>query len=304
MRRCAAAAAAALALLALLLAAVAHSSSTPTRIRYVARVSYDGSGFKGWQEQESGTRTVQGTLSRTFQKRFGMPIRCTGASRTDHGVHAKAQCIHFDLPPEKDIQDVRFFEHSFNRMLPGDIRIYNLTAAPPGNSEQLRDSKLFHSTTSTSGKLYIYRFCTNEFVDPSLRNYCTHFYRTFNMDLFEQSLLQFEGTYDFTAFANSVERTEKRYEGLNLSFNTARTVQSVKLVDEGGGYYAVHFNIVSALYRMVRNMVGASMCVAEGRMSLEKLVWLLQEAPGRTENPSKSAPPQGLWLEHVYYDHY
>jgi tRNA U38,U39,U40 pseudouridine synthase TruA len=163
-RRCAAAAAAAagtaaaaLALLFLLLVAEAHSSSTPSRIRYVARVSYDGSGFKGWQEQESGTRTVQGTLSRTLQKRFGMPIRCTGASRTDHGVHAKGQCVHFDVPPEKEIQDVRFFEHSFNRMLPGDVRIYNLTASPPGNPEQLRDSKLFHSTTSTNGKLYIYR---------------------------------------------------------------------------------------------------------------------------------------------------
>ena len=54
------------------------------RLRYCARVMYDGSGFRGWQDQSDRTRSVQQTLGHRFSKRFGFAVKVTGASRTDH----------------------------------------------------------------------------------------------------------------------------------------------------------------------------------------------------------------------------
>lgn len=233
-----------------------------------------------------------------------MQLRTTGASRTDQGVHARGQCVHFDVLPEKQFDDFAQFEYSCNRMLPDDIRIFNVTRAPLGNSEQLAQDRLFHATTSSTGKLYSYRFCTAPFIEPNQRNYCTHVWYPVDISLFEHCLSLFVGTHDFTAFANQVEQTLKVFNEKNIQLRRERTVESIRLIDEGAGYYRVEFRIRSALYRMIRNIVGTSLRVAAGDMPLTQLQQLLAEAPSRIQNPAKSAPPQGLCLEHVYYDHY
>ena len=64
----------------------------PGRIRYVARVMYDGTAFRGWQDQAgSNLRTVQGLVTATLTKRFNTKVPVTGAGRTDYGVHARGQ---------------------------------------------------------------------------------------------------------------------------------------------------------------------------------------------------------------------
>ena len=156
----------------------------PQRIRYASRVCYDGSKFHGWQDQKV-IRTVQGTLSRTLSRRFDQELRVTGASRTDQGVHAQGQVMHFDLPPDLQLSDIELFEHSFNRMLPTDLRIYNLTIAPRGDHDQIAAGELFHATKSAIGKQYIYRFSTRPFVDPLRRNYCSHVRFPLDVPLFQ-----------------------------------------------------------------------------------------------------------------------
>ena len=110
------------------------------------------------------------------------------------------------------------------------------------------------------------------------------------------------GTHDFRAFANRIEHTNREYQERNFDFSTIKTVNWIQFVDEGDDYYRVDVNVESALYRMVRNIVGSSLHVATGQMSIEKLSYLLKEAPTRRENKAKSAPPEGLTLEEVYYD--
>jgi tRNA pseudouridine38-40 synthase len=88
-----------------------------------------------------------------------------------------------------------------------------------------------------------------------------------------------------------------------------RTVHSVTLTQEdpllqGAGYYRVDFRIDSAIYRMIRNLVGAGLCVASGDMGIDAMRQLLADAPFRVENKAMSAPACGLTLEHVFYDHY
>lgn len=272
------------------------------RYRHVARVMYDGSSFRGWQDQsDSNIRTVQGALSQCLSKRFDMQIRATGSSRTDLGVHSHGQAIHIDLP---NIMDPDHFEYSMNRLLPNDIKLYNVSLAPLGNAEQVLINEPWHATKSAIGKLYSYRFCVNKFVDPMKRKYCAHVYYPIDLVYLQEILQYFVGTHDFKAYANRIEQTSREFEEKSAEFSTIKTIHSIDLVDEGDGYYRVNFHIESALYRMIRNIMGTALDVANGKYSKDWILQLLREAPSRNDNKSKSAPPEGLCLEHVYYDHY
>ena len=95
----------------------------------------------------------------------------------------------------------------------------------------------------------------------------------------------------------------------NKELDTTRTVHSIQLIAENQpGYYRVEVHLASALYKMVRNIVGSALHVAQGGagMNYELLVSLLHEGKDRDrdDNKAKPAPPEGLTLEHVYYDHY
>jgi tRNA pseudouridine38-40 synthase len=273
-----------------------------TRYRHAARVMYDGSSFRGWQDQDDAKmRTVQGALSHCLSKRFDMQIRATGSSRTDLGVHSHGQAVHIDLP---QIMDPGHFEYSMNRLLPNDIKLYNVTLAPPGNAEQALVNEPWHATKSAIGKLYSYRFCTNKFVDPMKRKYCAHVFYPVDLAFLEELLQCFVGSHNFKSYANRIEQTSRDFEERSVEFSTMKTIHSIRLVDDGDGYYHVDFHIQSALYKMIRNIMGTALDVANGRYSKDWILYLLEHAPSRNDNKSKSAPPEGLCLEHVFYDHY
>lgn len=296
------------------------SSYSKDWIRFAARVAYDGTKFFGWQTQdnEDQVRTIQGVLSNTLSKRFNRQLRVTGASRTDYGVSARGQAIHFDIPLtavttaesiEKGKKRTPSFnenlQYTLNRMLPLDVRIFNLTVAP--SSSKSGDNQgcdhLWHATKDAVGKLYVYRFCTNEFVDPLRRHYCAHVYRKFDPNLFSKCLQAFVGTHDFAAYGNRIEHTANELQERGAHFSSIRTVHSIDLIDEGGGYWRVEIRLESALYRMCRNIIGTSLHVASGSMDYETLQNLLLTGASRNENKAKSASPEGLCLEKVYYEH-
>jgi tRNA pseudouridine38-40 synthase len=280
--------------------------------RYAARVLYDGTAFRGWQDQaidrsREGTRirTVQGVLAKQLTSRFNQKTTCTGASRTDLGVHSRGQAIHFDVWNQPACEDLPRLEYEMNRMLPDDVRLFNISSVP---TFQENIDERWHATKSATGKLYVYQFCTNAFVDPMKRRYYTHVYQPTDLDKLEECLHVFEGTHNFQAYANRVERLAKEREEKNKELDTMRTVNSIKLVREADnpGYYRIEVNLQSALYKMVRNIVGSSLHVAQGGAGLDfaSLQTLLHEARDRDDNKAKPAPPEGLCLEHVYYDHY
>ena len=228
------------------------------RFRYAARAMYDGTGFKGWQTQDTDkvVRTVQEMIGKQLCTRYDTKITVTGASRTDLGVHARGQALHFDLP--KACEDLKYLEFQMNRMLPDDVRVFNISEAPRGTEHQVRDGEKWHATKSATAKLYIYRFCTNAYVDPMRKRYCTHVYQHTDMVLLEKCLNTFVGTHDFQGFANKVARLTRVHEELDKEFCTIRTVNSIKLIDDGEpGYYRIEFNLKSALYRMVRSVVSS-----------------------------------------------
>lgn len=274
---------------------------TDTR-RYVGRCAYDGSAFRGWQDQDPRLRTVQGQMNRVFRQRFSLEsVHVTGSSRTDHGVHANGQAFHFDLPAALRIDDdFDKFVYTMNRMLPDDIKIYNVMHAPAPPPE----GPYFHAIASATRKHYSYRLSTNDFVPPRQRKYCTHVWQPLDLELFNQSLSCFIGTHDFAAFANRIESTTKNFSPERLrKFSCRRRIDSIVLRPDGApGQFCIDIHLSSALYRMVRNVVGTSLLVGTGRMPLSELQDLLHRAPSRKENRAKSAPPEGLTLEHVYFD--
>ena len=103
-------------------------------------VEYDGTNYAGWQRQLNGL-AVQQVLEEALSRACGAPVAITGASRTDAGVHARGQALHFDtessIPPEK-------YPFVLNTMLPPDIRVQTGREVPPG----------FHARFMTCGKQY------------------------------------------------------------------------------------------------------------------------------------------------------
>ena len=96
----------------------------------------------------------------------------------------------------------------------------------------------------------------------------------------------------------------KDFDEKHIEYSTFRTIHSIELIDEGFGYYRVEFQIKSAIYKMIRNIMGTSFMVAAGDMPASVLSELLERAPPRIHNEALPAQPQGLTLEHVYYDHF
>jgi tRNA pseudouridine38-40 synthase len=225
-------------------------------------------------------------------------VRVVGASRTDAGVHATGQVFHFDAMQR--IDEFGRFENMINRMLPQDAKIYGLEQIAE-IKEDTKYEEIFHSRRSSLGKWYSYRFCTNSFLHPIKSRYCALLppMKAFDLDAFNSTLHRFVGTHNFSAFANKIKVREDEEAP-----DPIRTLHSVKLTqDDAPGYYRVDFLVRSALYRMLRNVVGAAVEVGLGRASGESVAAALAsgEHVGDSQGP-RPAPACGLCLETVFYD--
>lgn len=283
------------------------------RIRYRCRVAYDGSRFNGFQYQNNA-RTIQGELEEILSRRFNRTIRIVGAGRTDAGVHARGQAIHFDLLEGEldDDSSIHQLQHSMNRMLPKEVIVWNLEQAPLPTIQQTSNGTVaifpWHVIYNSNQKLYSYRICVASAMDPLERHARHHVdWGDVNITLLNQTLQKFVGTHDFRAFSGAIEQKEKKE---NKSVGTVRTIYKVDLVEEegGDGLYRIDILLKGALYKMIRNMVGTAIDVSRGRMSEETFLRLLHHNDStidqfvRDDNPCKPAPPQGLTLERVYFD--
>jgi tRNA pseudouridine38-40 synthase len=317
----------------------------PTYVRYRARVAYHGASFAGFQLQRAGKkesqRTVQGVLEMALKRSFfgnvvttsqERCIKVSGASRTDTGVHARGQAVHFDAPAvlvntslssssSSSLQDV---QRRLDLCLPDDLVVWDLQVAPlcatvvVGGGDDLEeedDNEEEEEEASTSQgfrpwsvvfhakrKLYVYRISLAPVVDPLDQHQRWHvpFYRDVDVDQLNSTLQLFIGTHDFRAFAAS-----------DFAASTSvKTVYSVNLVPENNSNYRIEIMLKGALYRQVRNMVGAALDEArrptkkKQRRRQANVARLLANGAARDENPAKPAPPYGLTLEHVYFDDY
>jgi len=240
-------------------------------------IAYDGTAYAGWARQRDRP-TVQGELERALATLVtGEPPRLTVAGRTDAGVHARGQVAHVDLPPE--VADDRLLRRKLNGLLPLDVRVRRVSAAPPG----------FDARFSAVSRTYRYRVADRpELVDPLRRAEVYVVPRPLDLAALRAACPPMLGVHDFAAYC-------RRREG-------ATTVRGLLALDwerDADGLLVMTVQADAFCHSMVRSLVGAMLAVGEGRRTPEWPASLLEL--GCRANDVVVAPPHGLVLEAVEY---
>lgn len=246
--------------------------------RYKAVVAYDGSAYVGYQVQKNG-RSIQAELNKALKKiTKGLEIAVTGSSRTDSGVHANGQVVHFDVPFVIEEQSLL---RAMNSILPSDILIKTVQRVPD----------TFHARYSVSGKRYVYRVDVAPFPDPFKRLYTLHHPYRFNVEKMNQALQDVIGTHDFTSFCSTKSDKDDKVRTIyRADVYYDETKQELVFTFEGNGF----------LYNMIRILVGTSLQIGDGLKDVHEMKRLLEVKERKQAGPT--APPQGLYLDEVFYD--
>ena len=255
--------------------AVGPKTGASVRRRHHVRatVEYDGTEYRGFQIQRSD-RTIQGEIERALEEITRCETRIVGAGRTDSGVHAKGQVIHFSTEWGHPLSDL---QRALNATLARDIAIVELREAEPG----------FHARYSARSREYRYTICDSSVRSPLAARYAYHCAKPLDAQVMDRACACLVGTHEFLAFGWP-----------------PRGGSTVRTVFRGGcartGEF-VHIDIEASTFlrRMVRRIVGNLFLVGLGELSVEGFADLLSLGHRRT--PGIQAPAQGLCLVRVNY---
>ncbi len=244
-------------------------------MRIAMLVEYDGSVYRGWQAQ-SGLSTVEGDLAEAVSKVANHPVDLTCAGRTDTGVHARGQIIHFDTD---SIRSMDGWLLGVNSNLPRTVRVHWVGEVPDD----------FSARFSAIARAYRYLLIDNNVRPALLKSYTTCWYHPLDHEKMHAAAKAIVGEHDFTSFRSSA--CESR--------SSKRNVKYVR-VSRSGKFIHIEIEANAFLHHMVRNIVGTLIRIGQGAKPVEWMSDVLEEknrcAAGIT------APPQGLYLETVTYD--
>lgn len=248
-------------------------------MRYKIILAYDGTNFAGFQMQPN-QRTVEGVLKRIVNKIAKNPtpeISVYGSGRTDAGVHALGQVVHFDLSIE---MTERSMLHTLNSQLPLDMQVKKVEIV----------DETFHARFTTHGKKYQYRMALGQFVDPFKRNYTGHWKFPINIGLIQKAIKDLEGTHDFSSFVASGSTVKDH----------VRTIYKAKVrEDKKQNEIVFEFYGNGFLYNMVRIMVAVLVEIGSKRRPADDIPRLFEV---KDRNQARgTAPASGLYLKEVDY---
>lgn len=251
-------------------------------MRLKLTIAYDGAGLEGWQSQPGGN-TVQDHLERAVAETAKQPVRVHGSGRTDAGVHALAQVVHFDVPEGISMNPFNWVP-ALNTKLPAALRVMACEEVPAD----------FHARFSATGKTYRYDLSTEPVLSPFRAGRAWHLPRQLDPYTLREVMGLFEGRHDFEGFgARRGNETEE------TSF--VRTIARVELEELEWGW-RLRYRGDGFLYKMVRLMTGAAVQAAQGRLRVDQVAELLDQPPGLPFGKSPlCAPADGLFLESVEY---
>lgn len=238
---------------------------------------YDGSRFSGFQIQPKN-RTVQGEIEKALKKiHKGMDVRVHASGRTDSGVHAVGQTIHFET--DLDFAQANW-KRALNTVLPDDVYVKDVLFVPAS----------FHARYDVVEKEYRYYLWNEKEPDIFRRNYRYHFPYQLNVEAMQEACRHLRGTHDFTTFSSakaSARGSKKRtlYEAI-----CERHGSEIEFIFRGSGF----------LYNMVRIIIGVLLDIGQGRRSADDISHLLEQKDRRLA--SATVPPEGLYLWVVKYE--
>jgi tRNA pseudouridine38-40 synthase len=237
-------------------------------------VAYDGTNYHGFQRQK-GVPTIQAALEERLAGIFGERVVFSAAGRTDAGVHALGQVVSGQtggrIPTENIVPAAR-------SVLPAAIAVVG--------AEEAAGS--FHARRNAKGKRYIYKIAQKNVPDPFLANYAWLLAEKLDVAKMTQAPKNHTGRHDFSDFRPAAGAPR----------NPVRTVYEAIWEQSGDGLlFAIEGD--GFLYRMVRNIVGSLVEVGAGKKSAKEFAGVLAARDRR--QAGKTAPPQGLYLERVFY---
>ena len=240
-------------------------------------IQYDGSGFSGWQNQKE-FKTIQGTIEEKIAELDPIrPVKVIAAGRTDSGVHASGQVVHFDCSGPIPIHK---WASALNGRLPASIKVLEAVSVPSD----------WHACYSAKYRRYRYSIFNGSYPNLFLQNISWHRYRfKLDVNLMKHALNDLLGLHDFAAFQKA---------GSNRS-NSLTTVQDVSILRQGD-IVTVEIQASGFLYGMVRLLMGQLVAVGEKRLTLEAFTNRWRR--GLRSEVKDAAPPHGLCLIRVGYE--
>jgi tRNA pseudouridine38-40 synthase len=243
-------------------------------MRYALGIEYNGSQYSGWQRQKE-VNSVQAEIEKALSHIANEPIAVSCAGRTDAGVHATGQVVHFDTTNERPD---RAWTMGMNTKLPDDIAVRWVKAVPDD----------FHARFSATARRYRYIVLNQKLRSGILKSGLSHIYKPLDIEAMTRASRCLLGEHDFTSF-----------RAIFCQANTAvRTIKQLN-ISRLGEYVVVDIQANAFLHHMVRNIVGTLFAVGEGEKSeswVEELLGLKNRAVA-----SATAKPNGLYLVDVSY---
>ena len=244
-------------------------------MKYAAILEYDGTGFCGWQTQRHA-RNVQDCVDSALSKVADESVRAVCAGRTDAGVHAVGQVIHFETNVRRSPDEWR---NGVNAQLPADVSV-------AGISEVSDD---FHARFSAKCRRYHYIVLNYPDRRALLRRFTARIYRRLDAEAMHRSAQALVGEHDFSSF---------RGAGCQ-SASPVRRVISID-VRRSGNFVVIKTCADAFLQHMVRNIAGVLLAVGSGEVS-EARVGEVLACRDRTQ-AGITAESCGLYLSKVEYD--
>ncbi|VUD56613.1 tRNA pseudouridine synthase A [Thalassocella blandensis] len=243
--------------------------------RIMAGVEYNGAAFNGFQKQASTANTVQAKLEKALSKVANETVSCVCAGRTDAGVHAGEQIIHFDTLAQRPDKAWVF---GANTQLPDDIRVLWAT----------RVTDRFHARFSAEARTYRYVIYSADIKPACMSQFVTWTTYTLDISAMQQAGNYLLGEHDFSSFRSSQCQAH----------SPVRTIEKLQFSQQGR-FIVMEIKANAFLHHMVRNIAGSLIEVGRGAKPRE---WLLEILEGKDRTKAAAtAYPWGLYFVRAHY---
>jgi tRNA pseudouridine38-40 synthase len=243
-------------------------------VRIAIGVAYDGRSYEGWQSQPGGN-TIQDRVEAALATIADEPIRVTAAGRTDAGVHATGQVVHFDTVAERPESA---WIRGMNTQLPDAIAVQWASAVDAG----------FHARYAATSRTYAYVLYNHPVRPAVFAGKTGWFHLPLDVPRMRAAAGALVGEHDFSAFRSA-----------ECQARSPVRILARADVERRGDYVLFEFTANAFLHHMVRNLVGCLVYVGKGAHPPE---WVGEVLAGRDRN--RAAPtfgPEGLYLTRVSY---
>ena len=245
-------------------------------VRLALGVEYDGAGFHGWQLQaKPATRTVQGELERALSRVANHPVRVHCAGRTDTGVHALGQVIHFDTAAHRPLSA---WQRGGNSYLPDDIVVRWAREVDAD----------FHARHRADARRYRYLIDNRPERSAVLAGKVTHYHLPLDHQLMHREAQSLAGSHDFTSYRAVACQSRTPVRDVH-QLSVSRRDHLVVLDIQANAF----------LMHMIRNIAGVLMAVGSGRRAPGWTAQVLQARDRRAGGVT--APPDGLYFVGALY---